>query len=107
VVLLSAIPPLMLKNGRTILRGFQWSRSIRFRAGLLADRSQFYMDLAYPFFGANREGSNVSQGARNAFWLMSMTVGIKGAYVCVKAFSETDLTDDLRRSTSYADLARR
>jgi non-heme chloroperoxidase len=64
---------------------------------VLADRSQYYRDLAFPFYGANREGSNVSQGARDAFWLMSMTVGIKGAYDCIRAFSETDLTDDLKK----------
>jgi non-heme chloroperoxidase len=67
------------------------------RHGVLTDRSQFYRDLAFPFYGANRAGSNVSKGAREAFWLMSMTVGIKGAYDCVKAFSETDLTEDLKR----------
>jgi non-heme chloroperoxidase len=67
------------------------------RAGVLADRSQFYRDLAYPSYGANRDGSSVSQGARDAFWSMSMTVGIKGAYDCVKAFSETDLTEDLKK----------
>jgi non-heme chloroperoxidase len=67
------------------------------RDGVLADRSQFYRDLAFPFYGANRDASNVSQGARDAFWLMSMTVGIKGAYDCVKVFSETDLTEDLKK----------
>jgi non-heme chloroperoxidase len=67
------------------------------RDGVLSDRSQYYRDLAVPFYGANREGSMVSQGARDAFWLMSMTVGIKGAYDCVKAFSETDLTEDLKK----------
>jgi non-heme chloroperoxidase len=67
------------------------------RDGLAADRSQFYEDLSAPFYGANREGSTVSQGVRDAFWLMSMQAGLKGAYDCVKAFSETDLTDDLKR----------
>jgi len=67
------------------------------RAGLVADRSQFYEDLSAPFYGANRTGSQVSQGVRDAFWLWSMQVGLKGAYDCVKAFSETDLTEDLKR----------
>jgi non-heme chloroperoxidase len=67
------------------------------RGGLAADRSQFYEDLSAPFYGANREGSTVSQGVRDAFWLMSMQAGLKGAYDCVKAFSETDLTEDLKR----------
>jgi non-heme chloroperoxidase len=96
VVLLSAIPPLMLKTAEN-LEGLPIEPFDQIRAGLLADRSQFYIDLAYRFFGANRPGSNVSQGARDAFWLMSMTVGIKGAYDCVKAFSETDLTEDLKK----------
>ena len=60
------------------------------------DRSQFYRELSEPFYGANRPGSRVSQGLKDAFWLMSMTVGIKGAYDCIKAFSETDFTDDLK-----------
>jgi len=67
------------------------------RAGLSADRSQFYKDLSAPFFGANRPGSKVSQGTRDAFWLWSMTVGLKGAFDCIKAFSETDQTEDLKR----------
>ncbi len=67
------------------------------RSGVLTDRSQYYRDLAYPFYGANRDGSTVSEGAREAFWLMSMSVGLRAAYDCVQAFSETDLTEDLRR----------
>ncbi len=67
------------------------------RAGVAADRSQFYQDLSAAFYGANRPGSNVSQGIRDAFWLWSMQVGLKGAYDCIKAFSETDLTEDLKR----------
>ncbi|HMA46988.1 MAG TPA: alpha/beta hydrolase [Frankiaceae bacterium] len=62
---------------------------------MATDRSQFYQELSAPFYGANRPGSTVSQGVRDAFWLMSMQVGLKGAYDCIKAFSETDLTDDL------------
>src|SRR5206468_8237821 len=67
------------------------------RAGVAGDRSQFYKDLSAPFYGANRPGSTVSQGVRDAFWLMSMEVGLKAAYDCVKVFSETDLTEDLKR----------
>ncbi len=94
--IISAIPPLMLKTDANP-EGLPIEPFDQIRAGVLADRSQFYRDLAFPFYGANRDRSNVSQGARDAFWLMSMTVGIKGAYDCVKAFSETDLTEDLKR----------
>jgi non-heme chloroperoxidase len=95
-VLVSAIPPLMLKtpanpDGQPIdvFNGL--------RDGLVKDHSQFYKDLSAPFFGANRPGAEVSQGIRDSFWLWSMTVGLKGAYDCIKAFSETDLTEDLRK----------
>jgi non-heme chloroperoxidase len=95
-VLVGAIPPLMLKTdanpGGTPIEAFD-----QIRAGVAGDRSQFYKDLSAPFYGANREGSTVSQGVRDAFWLMSMQAGLKGAYDCVKAFSETDLTEDLKR----------
>ena len=96
VVLLSAIPPLMLKTDANP-EGLPIAPFDEIRDGVLTDRSQYYRDLAYPFYGANRDGSTVSQGARDAFWLMSMTVGIKAAYDCVKAFSETDLTEDLKK----------
>src|SRR5207244_6189328 len=66
-------------------------------AGRARDRSQFDGDLSAAFYGANRDGSTVSQGVRDAFWLMSMQAGLKGAYDCVKVFSETDLTEDLKR----------
>jgi non-heme chloroperoxidase len=96
VVLVGAIPPLMLKteanpNG-TPIEAFD-----QIRAGVAGDRSQFYKDLSAPFYGANRPGSQVSQGVRDMFWLWSMQVGLKGAYDCVKAFSETDLTEDLKK----------
>jgi non-heme chloroperoxidase len=81
-VLLSAIPPLMLKTDAN-------------PEGTTID--VFDHDLAEPFYGANREGSSVSQGTKDAFWLMSMTVGVKGAYDCIKAFSETDTSEDLGR----------
>jgi non-heme chloroperoxidase len=68
------------------------------RAGALADRSQLYRDLASgPFFGANRPGAKVSQGMMDAFWLAGMMAGHKNAYDCIKAFSETDFTEDLKR----------
>src|SRR5262249_50088131 len=63
------------------------------RAGVERDRSQFYKDLSAPLYGANRQGNKVSQGLRDAFWLMSMSVSFKAAYDCIKAFSETDLTE--------------
>ena len=93
-VLLSAIPPLMLKTDGNP-EGLPVSVFDELRAGVAGDRSQFYADLSAPFYGANRPGSDVSQGKRDEFWLQSMTVGIKGAYDCIKAFSETDTTDDL------------
>jgi non-heme chloroperoxidase len=93
-VLLGAIPPLMLKTPANP-EGTPISVFDGLRAGVLGDRSQFYRDLSAPFYGANRAGAEVSQGKRDEFWLQSMTVGIKGAYDCIKAFSETDLTEDL------------
>jgi non-heme chloroperoxidase len=95
-VLVGAVPPLMLKTaanpGGTPIEAFDG-----IRAGVATDRSQFYKDLSVPFYGANRPGSTVSQGVRDAFWLWSMQVGLKAALDCIKAFSETDMTDDLRR----------
>ena len=67
------------------------------RAGVLKDRSQYYKDLSLPFFGANRAGAAVSQGALDAFWLMGMRAGLANAYDCIKVFSETDQTEDLKR----------
>jgi non-heme chloroperoxidase len=67
------------------------------RAGVSADRSQFYKDLSASFYGANRPNSKVSQGVRDMFWLWSMQVGLKGALDCIKAFSETDFTEDLKK----------
>jgi non-heme chloroperoxidase len=67
------------------------------RAGVLADRSQFFMDLSAPFYGANRPGARVSQGLRDSFWLQGMLAGFKGVIDCIKAFSETDFTEDLKK----------
>jgi non-heme chloroperoxidase len=95
-VLLGAIPPLMLKTDANPL-GTPIEAFDAIRAGVSGDRSQFYKDLSEPFYGANRPGSAVSQGLRDSFWLWGMQVGLKGAYDCIKAFSETDLTEDLKR----------
>ncbi|HYX97745.1 MAG TPA: alpha/beta hydrolase [Geodermatophilus sp.] len=94
-VLLSAIPPLMLRTDANP-EGLPISAFDAIREGVATDRSQYYEDLSAAFYGANRPGSTVSQGKRDEFWLQSMTVGIKSAYDCVKAFSETDLTEDLK-----------
>src|SRR5438067_13339183 len=67
------------------------------RSAVLADRSQFFRDLSAPFFGANRPGAKVSQGLRDSFWLQGMLAGFKGVFDCIKAFSETDFTDDLEK----------
>jgi non-heme chloroperoxidase len=96
-VMVSAIPPLMLKTpanpGGVPLEVFD-----SIRAGVAGDRAQFYRDLGNgPFFGANRPGSKVSQGIKDAFWLWSMQVGLRASYDGIKAFSETDFTQDLKR----------
>jgi non-heme chloroperoxidase len=95
-VLVSAIPPLMLKTPAnpegTPIEAFD-----AIRQGVAGDRSQYFKDLSASFYGTNRPGASVSQGVRDAFWLWSMQVGLKGAYDCIKAFSETDLTEDLER----------
>jgi non-heme chloroperoxidase len=95
-VLISAVPPLMLKTPANP-EGQPREVFDEIRDGLLKDRSQYYRDLSAPFYGANRPGSTVSQGTRDAFWLWCMQAGLKGAYDCVKAFSETDFTDDLKK----------
>ena len=95
-VLVSAIPPLMLKTEANP-EGLPIEAFDELRAGLIADPSQFYRDLAEPYFGANRAGADVSQGARDAFWFQSEQAGLKNSYECIKAFSETDLTEDLKK----------
>ncbi|MFI1921371.1 alpha/beta fold hydrolase [Streptomyces sp. NPDC020377] len=95
-VLVGAIPPLMLKTDANP-EGLPIEVFDEIRAGVATDRSQFYKDLSAPFYGANRDDSTVTQGTRDEFWLWGMTVGIKGAYDCIKAFSETDLTEDLKK----------
>ncbi len=95
-VLVDAVPPLMLKTAANP-GGLPIEVFDQIRAGVSGDRSQFYKDLSAPFFGANRPGSKVSQGVRDMFWLWSMQVGLKAAFDCVKAFSETDQTEDLKK----------
>jgi non-heme chloroperoxidase len=95
-VLISSVPPLMLKTPAnptgTPIEVFD-----QLRAGVQADRSQFFKDLSLPFFGYNRKGAKVSEGVRNSFWLQSMMAGFPAAYFCIKAFSETDQTEDLKK----------
>ena len=95
-VLVDAISPLMLKTdanpGGLPIEAFD-----AIRAGVMDDRSQYYKDLSLAFYGANREGRQVSQGILDMFWLWSMQAGLKNAYDCIKVFSETDLTEDLKR----------
>jgi len=95
-VLISAIPPLMLKTENNPA-GLPIEVFDQLRAGVQSDRSQFFKDLSAPFYGANRPGAQVSQGLRDSFWLQSMLCGFPGAYQCIKAFSETDTTEDLKK----------
>ena len=95
-VLVGAVPPLMLKTGKNP-GGLPLSVFDDIRAGVTADRSQFFKDLTIPFYGYNKPDAKSSQGVRDAFWLQGMQVSIVGAYDCIKAFSETDFTDDLKK----------
>jgi len=96
VVLIAAVPPIMLKTPANP-EGLPMEVFDGLRAGLLKDRSQFYRDLAIQFYGANRPGAKVSQGTLDQFWLWSMQAGLKNAYESIKAFSETDFTEDLKK----------
>ncbi|MGA7696433.1 MAG: alpha/beta hydrolase [Candidatus Sulfotelmatobacter sp.] len=95
-VLIGAVPPLMLKTPANPA-GLPIEVFDGIRAGVQADRSQFFKDLSAPFYGANRRGAKVSQGLRDSFWLQGMLCGMPGAYDCIKAFSETDFTEDLKK----------
>ncbi len=95
-VLIGAVPPLMLKTA-TNPNGLPIEVFDNIRASVLADRSQFFKDLTTPFYGANRPGAKVSQGLRDSFWLQGMQAGFKGVLDCIKAFSETDFTEDLKK----------
>ena len=95
-VLIAAVPPIMLKTPSNP-EGLPIEVFDNLRSGLTKDRSQFYKDLAIPFYGANRPGAKVSQGTLDQFWLWSMQAGLKNAYDSIKAFSETDFTEDLKK----------
>jgi non-heme chloroperoxidase len=95
-VLIGAIPPVMLKS-ETNPGGLPMAVFDEIRANVLADRSKFWKDLSMPFYGYNRSGAKVSEGVRDSFWLQGMMCGFPGAYFCIKAFSETDLTEDLKK----------
>ena len=95
-VLIGAVPPLMLKTPANP-GGLPMEAFDQIRAAVQADRSQFFKDLSAPFYGANRTGAKVSQGLRDSFWLQGMLCGLKAAYDCIKAFSETDFTEDLKK----------
>jgi len=95
-VLVDAVPPGLPKTPKNP-DGLPIEAFDQIRAALKADRSQFWKDFSVPFYGANRPGSKVSQGVLDAFWLLSMQACLPAAYECVKAFSEIDFTDDLRK----------
>ncbi|MGZ4897424.1 MAG: alpha/beta fold hydrolase [Candidatus Angelobacter sp.] len=95
-VLISAVPPLMLKTAANP-GGLPIDAFNQIRSAVLADRSQFFKDLSAAFYGANRPGAKVSQGLRDSFWLQGMMAGFVGVLDCIKAFSETDFTEDLKK----------
>lgn len=95
-VLISAVPPLMVKTPNNPA-GLPIEVFDGLRASVLADRSQFFEDLSAPFYGGNRPGAKVSEGLRHSFWMQGMLCGMPGAYDCIKAFSETDFTEDLKK----------
>ena len=95
-VLIGAVPPLMLKTAANP-GGLAIDAFDEIRRNVLADRSQFFKDLSAPFYGANRPGAKVSQGLRDSFWLQGMQCGFNAAFDCIKAFSETDFTEDLTK----------
>jgi non-heme chloroperoxidase len=95
-VLIAAVPPVMVQSP-TNPEGLPLEVFDEMRAAVFADHSQFYRDLAVKFYGANRSGAVVSQGVLDQFWLWSMQSGLKSAYDCIKAFSETDFTEDLKK----------
>jgi non-heme chloroperoxidase len=96
VVLIAAVPPIMLKSAANP-EGLPMEVFDTLRSSITKDRSQFYKDLATQFYGANRPGAKVSQGILDQFWLWSMQAGLKNAYESIKAFSETDFTEDLKK----------
>lgn len=95
-VLIGAVPPIMLKTAANP-GGLPIDVFDGIRANVLADRSKFFKELPTPFYGFNRDGAKISEGLRDSFWLQGMLGGIKGIYDCIKAFSETDFTEDLKK----------
>jgi len=95
-VLIGAVPPLMLRTAANP-NGTPMEAFDQIRQAVLSDRSQFWKELSIPFYGANRPGAKVSQGLRDSFWLQGMLAGHKAVYDCIKAFSETDFTEDLKK----------
>jgi non-heme chloroperoxidase len=95
-VLIGAVPPVMLRTAANP-GGLPMEQFDQIRASVHADRSQFFKDLSAPFYGANKPGSKVSQGLRDSFWRQGMQAGYNAAYDCIKAFSETDFTEDLKK----------
>jgi len=95
-VLIGAVPPLMLKTAANP-GGLPMEVFDQIRASVVADRSKFWKDLSMPFYGYNRSGAKISEGVRESFWLQGMMCGFPGSYFCIKAFSETDLTEDLKK----------
>jgi non-heme chloroperoxidase len=95
-VLIGAVAPLMLQTETNTI-GLPMAVFDGIRAGVIADRSQFFRDLSMPFYGYNRDGATISQGLRDSFWRQGMQAGMPASVYCIKAFSETDLTDDLKR----------
>jgi non-heme chloroperoxidase len=96
VVLIGAVPPIMVKTAANP-GGLPIDVFNGIREGVIADRSQFFKDLTIAFYGYNRPGAKISEGVREAFWLQGMQAGLKGVFDCIKAFSETDFTEDLER----------
>ena len=94
--IVGAVPPLMLKTAANP-GGLPLEVFDGIRAGVVKDRSQTYMDITIPFYGYNRAGAVISQGVRDKFWLQGMLGGVKPQYDCIKAFSETDFTEDLKK----------
>jgi non-heme chloroperoxidase len=93
---MGSVTPLMLKT-KANPGGLPIDAFDKIRAGVSADRAQFFMDLTIPFFGANRKGNKVTQGLRDTFWLLGMQGGLKNELDCIKAFSETDFNADLKQ----------
>ena len=94
--MIGAVPPLMLSTAANP-GGLPIEVFDGIRASVVGDRSQFFKDLTMPFYGYNRAGAKVSEGVRDSFWLQGMMAGFPASYFCIKAFSETDLTEDLKK----------